>query len=83
MFLGTTVASASSCGLGMTWTLTNSPTRRTRIGRRLHRANVAAAGYCYKAGADVLLAFEHDLRRLDHRVGRFHRSDETLRFNHS
>ena len=66
----------------MTWTETSSPTRRAAgragVGGGLHGADIATDHHGDVAGADVFLAGEHDVRGLDHRVGRFDRADQPL-----
>ena len=49
----------------------------------LHRADVAANHHRHQTAAHVNLADEMHVRRLDHRVGRLDRTDQTLGFNHT
>lgn len=49
---------------------------RARIRRGLHRSHVASHDGCDKAGIDLLPTDEHDVRSLDHGVGRFDHADE-------
>ena len=63
--------------------LSDAPRRRgTGVSGGLHRTDVAAHHHGDIAGADVLLADEHDVGRLHHGVCRFHRSDEPFGFDH-
>ena len=55
----------------------------TGVGRGLDRADVAAREHRDVAGADVLLADEHDVGGLDHRIGGFDGADQAAGFNHS
>ena len=57
--------------------------RGAGIGRGLHRADVAAHHDGDVAGADVFLADQDDVGRLDHRVGRLDRADQTRGFDES
>src|SRR5262249_41534747 len=54
-----------------------------RIGRGLHRAHIAAHEYGHIARADVFLAEQLHIRRFDHRVSSFDRSDEPFCLDHS
>ena len=56
---------------------------RTRVRRRFDRADIATARHGDEPGTDVLLAFEHHLRGLDHRVSGLDSSHKALRLNHS
>ena len=56
---------------------------RAGIGRGLDRADVAAREHRDVAGADVLLADEHDVGGFDHRVGGLDGADEAARFDHA
>ena len=51
--------------------------------RRLHRRDVAAHDGGDEPSADLLVADELDLGRLDHGVGGFDHADETFDFDHS
>jgi len=55
--------------------------RRACVGGGLHRADIAANHHRDVAGADVLFSDQRDVRRLDHRVGRFDRSDKPFGFH--
>ena len=57
--------------------------RGAGIGRGLDRRDVAAHDGGHVAGADFFPADQRDLRRLDHRVGRFDHRDQTLGFDHA
>jgi len=57
--------------------------RGTRIGRCLDRSHIASDDRGHEAGVDLLPADEDDIRRLDHRVGRFDHADQPARLDHS
>src|SRR5919199_389181 len=64
--------------------LAHAPRRgRARVRGRLDRAHVAAHEDGDVAGADVLLADESDVGRLDHRVRGLDRAHEALGLDHS
>ena len=56
---------------------------RSGIGRGLHRTHVAANERRDQAGIDLLPAHEHDVRGLEHRVGRFDHADQPARLDHA
>jgi len=56
---------------------------RSRIGRRFYRTHVAANEGRNQAGIHLLPAHEHDVRGLEHRVGRFDHADQPPRLDHA
>ena len=53
------------------------------VDRSLDRADIAAHHNGNEAGADLLLADEMNVGRLDHGVGRFHGADQAAGFHHT
>ena len=56
--------------------------RRTRFSRGFHGTHVAADEHRDITVKEVFLPYQHNIGGLDHRVGCFHSSDKTARFNH-
>jgi hypothetical protein len=57
--------------------------RGAGVSRRLDRTHVPADEHRHVACPYVLLGDEHDIGRLDHRIGGLDGADQTSRFNHS
>ena len=81
------IFSTSSCGRGITCTETSSPTRRAAAAPASVAALTAPTSprtmHGHVAGADVLLADEDDVGRLDHGVRGLDGADEALGLDHS
>jgi hypothetical protein len=57
--------------------------RGTGIGRRFDRSDITAHDRRYESGTDLFISDELHVGRLDHRIGRLDRGNQTLRLNHS
>ena len=79
--------SRSSAGRAITWTPISSPTRRAAAAPASVAAftepDVAANEGRDQAGIHLLPAHEHDVRGLEHRVGRFDHADQPPRLDHA
>src|SRR5215813_4177028 len=56
---------------------------RARVSRGLDRRDFAAHDRCDESSADLLVTDQADVRRLDHRVGRFDHRHQPFRLDHS